>query len=182
MRKPLRPQSKKQKERRMTDLRTVRSGGGYRFHCTSWKNAWDGDTIYLTVDRGQRIYTKDKYRLDGIDAPEIRGADEEERYGREAKAFLLDIIDTNAHTLLVETVKKGKFDYNAILWAAYLETGNALSPLKTEDGYLYYCVNDYLIQRGHAVEYFDGTKTPWEERKRLQDEARAEWLKSETTD
>jgi micrococcal nuclease len=49
----------------------------YQYHATIGR--WvDGDTVYLTIDLGFRVLHIASIRLEGFDAPEVRG-DERER-------------------------------------------------------------------------------------------------------
>lgn len=54
----------------------------------------DGDTFDATVDLGFKIYKSHRFRLDGIDTPEIwRPKDEKElKRGQEAKLFVEKLI------------------------------------------------------------------------------------------
>ena len=51
----------------------------------------DGDTIDIIIDLGFDLTKKERVRLAGIDTPESRTRDlEEKKFGLEAKAFLSD--------------------------------------------------------------------------------------------
>ena len=54
----------------------------------------DGDTFYATVDLGFRIIADQKFRLEGIDTPEIFRPKTNEEYeaGLKAKKFVEDLI------------------------------------------------------------------------------------------
>jgi endonuclease YncB( thermonuclease family) len=128
-----------------------------------YRGLWDGDSLYLDVDRGQNLWTLDeKYRLYGVDCPEIsRCSEEEKTYGLEAKAYVdallkpLDYFQMSTHRS-----GKGKYDYSAEIWI-----------VSSEHGYIY--LPHHLIDVGHAVPYNGGKKLPWETRKAIQDAARA---------
>ena len=103
----------------------------------------DGDTIDVRLDLGFNIYHKGRVRLMGIDTPESRTRDlEEKKFGLLAKEYLKDWIHQHDH-ILVESTEKGKF--GRIL-------GNIWNPDATE------CVNIKIIEDHHAVPYFGLSK------------------------
>lgn len=120
---------------------------------------WDGDTIYLDIDRGERIWTlRQKYRLYGVDTPEIRGAsDEEEHYGHVAKKFVNDLLKDKE---LIVSTHRGKSKYD---WMVEVFVRNDRKELES--------LTSILIDRGYGVPYYGGTKLSWEERKAIQDKA-----------
>jgi micrococcal nuclease len=125
----------------------------YTFKATL-HHVWDGDTIWLIIDRGEGWQSKGKYRLFGVDTPEIRGVTVvEEAYAKAAKMFVEDLLRDK--DLVVSTLKgKSKYDWMVDIWVE----GRLLSSL--------------IIEAGHGVEYGGETKLPWETRKAMQDEAR----------
>ena len=141
-------------------------------------HAWDGDTIWLVMDRGEGWQSKGKYRLYGVDTPEIRGAtDEEEQYAREAKDFLEERLSDR---VLVVSTHRGdsKYDWMAEIWIERDNEQGDKTPmhgtLQTTNGFT--GLADCLITCGHGVPYFGGKKLPWPERKAIQDAARAKLL------
>lgn len=98
---------------------------------------YDGDTCTAQIDLGFGFqFNKQKLRLNGIDAPELRG--DSLILGRASRDFLRDMILEKE--IFVETFKdsKGKYGrYIANIW------------LETEDGFV--CVNDELVKNSHAV-------------------------------
>ena len=130
------------------------------------KPAYDGDSLYLWVDLGFYTWKKMKFRLLGIDTPELRGTEEEKQYGREARDFVIAILKQNEE-LTIDSVKKTKFDYGAHVYISYDENGRTFPFDKPVS------LADYLIEQGHGVSYDGGTKQTWEERKAIQDEVRA---------
>ena len=97
----------------------------------------DGDTVDLMVDCGFNIHIKERFRLSGINAPEIRIRNKEEKKkGLEAKEFLMTLLHPyNKITIHTEKDKKGKYGrYLAELWV----NGQ--------------CVNKLMVGTGHAVE------------------------------
>ncbi len=109
-------------------------------------SVYDGDTVTLMIDQGMKHFARVKVRLVGINTPEIRTTDlEEKERGYKAKNFLKDLIE--GKTVVVHTVKKGKFGrWLGVLWL-YEEDMTELGQ----------SLNDLMIQEGHAVAY-DGGK------------------------
>ena len=106
----------------------------------------DGDTVDLLIDVGFNIHIKERARLYGIDAPESRTRDlEEKKRGLAAKARLIEILESFGETIVVRTsIDKGKY-------------GRLLAELISEDREQN--ANQMLISEGHATEYFGGKKT-----------------------
>jgi micrococcal nuclease len=109
-------------------------------------SVYDGDTVTLMIDQGMKHFARVKVRLVGINTPEIRTTDlEEKERGYSAKNFLKELI--GGKTVIVHTVKKGKFGrWLGVLWL-YEEDMTELGQ----------SLNDLMIQEGHAVAY-DGGK------------------------
>ena len=104
----------------------------------------DGDTVDIDIDLGFGVWLrKQRIRMYGIDTPESRTRDlEEKKYGLAAKEFLQKW--TGAGELTIKTHKdaKGKF-------------GRILGELWTFDTN----INENMIERYHAVR-------PWTVKKR----------------
>ena len=98
----------------------------------------DGDTVDIDIDLGFGVWLrKQRIRMYGIDTPESRTRDlEEKKYGLAAKEFLKKW--TGAGELRIKTRKdaKGKF-------------GRILGELWTFDTN----INEIMIERHHAVRY-----------------------------
>ncbi len=106
----------------------------------------DGDTVDVTIDCGFNIHIKERVRLSGIDTPECRTRDlEEKARGLAAKNRLIEILESFGNKFVIKTFidKKGKF-------------GRLLGELISEDGKQN--ANQMLIKEGHAVEYLGGKK------------------------
>ena len=103
----------------------------------------DGDTIDIVIDLGFDLSKKERVRLAGIDTPESRTKDlEEKAMGLEAKEFLTRRLeDGMASGLRVKTEKDGK--YGRML--GYLFCGETN-------------INDEMIYRGFAWVYDGGKK------------------------
>ena len=51
----------------------------YNFRVTEINTIVDGDTIYVTIYLGFHLYKKERVSIDGVDAPEKRTRDAEEK-------------------------------------------------------------------------------------------------------
>lgn len=110
----------------------------------------DGDTVDAMIDCGFSTYKKERIRLYGIDTPECRTRDKEEKKrGLAAKARLKEMIKEGKNEFIVETSidKKGK--YGRLLGTLYRD--NDFGKLDT-------CYNSMLLEEGHAEEYLGGKK------------------------
>jgi len=109
-------------------------------------SVYDGDTITVMIDQGMKHFARVKVRMIGINTPEIRTKDlEEKERGYAAKDYLKSRIE--GKTIVINTVKKGKFGrWLGVIWIY-------------EDGMeeLGESLNDEMIRVGHAVSY-DGGK------------------------
>ena len=112
----------------------------------------DGDTLDVTIDLGFHTYIKTRVRMEGMNAPESRTRDlEEKERGLAAKARLQEIIEYNKNHCILRVSGLGK--YGRALATVFV---NNLSPVAKE-GITLVDVNKQLIKEGHAVEY-DGGK------------------------
>ena len=110
----------------------------------------DGDTVDVNIDLGFGIWLKDeRVRIMGIDTPESRTSDKIEKvFGLASKARLKELIpEGTVQTLKTEVDKdgedaKGKF-------------GRILGDFLSEGGRR---VTEILIEEGHAVDYYGGSK------------------------
>ena len=95
----------------------------------------DGDTVDVVIDLGFDLSKKERVRLAGIDTPESRTRDAEEKvFGLEAKAYLTERLE-GSEGLIVKTEKDGK--YGRMLGWFY-------SP-RSEDS-----INTEMVERGYA--------------------------------
>ena len=71
----------------------------------------DGDTVDIDIDLGFSHWIHgERIRLDGIDTPECRTRDDEEKYfGNLAKDYVLEWIERNGPDLRVKTTYKDKY-------------------------------------------------------------------------
>ena len=107
----------------------------------------DGDTVDVDIELGFGIVlTDERVRVMGIDTPESRTSDKvEDLFGELAKARVKELMESDVILITQEDKHgedmKGKF-------------GRILGDFKV-DGKL---VTDILIEEGHAVAYFGGSK------------------------
>jgi micrococcal nuclease len=111
----------------------------------------DGDTVDLVIDLGFDTSRKERFRLYGIDAPEMNTAE-----GKVAKAWLEDAL-MPLEAIYVETIQletKAKRDkYGRFLAVLYGNIGDLRAnlppnPLALES------INAQLIEAGHAKERY----------------------------
>tara|TARA_Y100000296_G_scaffold86323_1_gene125693 strand:- start:4211 stop:4600 length:390 start_codon:yes stop_codon:yes gene_type:complete len=106
----------------------------------------DGDTIDVDLDLGfSVVLKKQRVRLYGINTPESRTRDlEEKRYGLAAKARLRELLE-NADSIVVKTAidKKARGKYGRILGTIFADDTN---------------VNQLLVDEGFAIGYYGGKK------------------------
>lgn len=109
-------------------------------------SVYDGDTITVMIDQGMKHFARVKVRMIGINTPEIRTKDlDEKARGYAAKEYLKSRIE--GKTIVINTVKKGKFGrWLGVIWLY----GEGMEELGES-------LNDEMIRMGHAVAY-DGGK------------------------
>ena len=114
----------------------------------------DGDTIDVIIDLGFKTWKKVRVRMEGINTPESRTRDlEEKKLGLAAKARLQEILKHNNNECVLKVSGVGKF--GRALSTVFVES---LSPLNGDDGVTLIDVNKQLITEGHAVEYNGGKR------------------------
>ena len=114
----------------------------YEYKCKMVK-VIDGDTIDVDIDLGFGVWMqKQRIRLYGIDTPESRTSDlEEKKYGLAAKDFLIKW--TNAGGLTLKTHKDDRGKFGRILGEIWCFDTN---------------VNEKMIEEHHAVRYMGQSK------------------------
>ena len=108
----------------------------------------DGDTVDVDIDLGFGVWLrKERVRIMGIDTPESRTRDKvEKKFGLASKAKLKELLKDGA-ILKTQVSKKGedmKGKFGRILGDFILDDGRK--------------VTEVLIDEGHAVAYFGGSK------------------------
>ena len=110
----------------------------------------DGDTIDVNIDLGFDISVNKRVRFAGINTPESRTRDlEEKKKGLAAKARVQSILDEN-DTFTLESKEIGK--YGRVLGEIYVDT------IDNSDSFTMVSLNKLLITEGHAVEYHGGKR------------------------
>lgn len=120
----------------------------YEYNCTL--TYWvDGDTCDVDIDLGFGVTLKDqRVRLVGINTPETRTKDEEEkRAGQLATAYCKSRIP-EGKKCRIRTHKDGKGKFGRILG----EMLYSMTDEKTKD-VTWHSLNDKLLREGHAVPY-----------------------------
>ena len=122
----------------------------YNFRVTEINRVVDGDTIDVTIDLGFDLYKKERVRIAGVDTPEKRTRDlEEKALGIDAtnwmKEQLEDAINGESELTIRTELKGGMGKYGRLL--GWLYVGDADISL-----------NEAMIIAGYAWSYDGGTK------------------------
>ena len=122
----------------------------YNFRVTEINRVVDGDTIDVTIDLGFDLYKKERVRVAGVDTPEKRTRDlEEKALGIDAtnwlKQKLEDTIDGEYELTIRTELKGGVGKYGRLL--GWLYVGDEQVSL-----------NEQMITEGYAWDYDGGTK------------------------
>ena len=122
----------------------------YNFRVIAINRVLDGDTIDVTIDLGFDLYKKERVRVAGVDTPEKRTRDlEEKELGYDATNWLKEKLEgaisgddeLSVRTELVGGVGK----YGRLLGWLYIGDGDV-------------SLNEQMIKEGYAWEYDGGTK------------------------
>jgi len=101
----------------------------------------DGDTIDVTVDLGFHVQIRERLRLYGINAPEVRGVDRPA--GLAATAWLKEYLTELDNEITIRTIRDRKGKYGRYL-AILVDNRD---PQNSVD------INQLMIKVGHAAEY-----------------------------
>ena len=120
----------------------------YEYSCTV-KRVVDGDTVDVILDLGFDILYKSRVRLFGIDTPESRTRDKDEKArGKMAAAYLEDAIN-NGNTVVIQTkLKDSRGKYGRVLGNVLVDDVN---------------INEQMVDKHLAVKYFGQSKEDVEE-------------------
>jgi|TARA_B100001059_G_scaffold213526_1_gene229465 micrococcal nuclease len=124
----------------------------YEYRCKVVKII-DGDTVDVDIDLGFGVWLKkERIRMFGIDTPESRTRDlEEKKYGNAAKEFITGMLDDEGGIVLkTRKDKEGKY-------------GRILGELWRTTDFADKSINDYMIEKHHAVAYHGQSKESIEE-------------------
>ena len=122
----------------------------YNFRVTEINRVLDGDTIDVTIDLGFDLYKKERVRIAGIDTPEKRTRDlEEKALGIDATNYLKkkleDTIAGDEELTIRTELKGGMGKYGRLLGWLYIGDENV-------------SLNEQMIDEGYAWGYDGGTK------------------------
>tara|TARA_R110000764_G_scaffold134649_1_gene222746 strand:+ start:130 stop:561 length:432 start_codon:yes stop_codon:yes gene_type:complete len=93
----------------------------YEYNCKVTRVV-DGDTVDVTLDLGFSILHKCRVRLYGIDTPESRTRDKDEKArGKLAAKFLKDSIDKGKTVVLQSKLKDSKGKYGRVLGSVIVD-------------------------------------------------------------
>jgi len=106
----------------------------------------DGDTIDASIDLGFDISLEKRIRLAGVDTPESRTADaNEKKYGLEAKEWLKHKVENAGHILIKTELPDSTEKYGRIIGHLFINDQET-------------SLNDQMIVEGYAWTYDGGTK------------------------
>ena len=122
----------------------------YNFRVTKINRVVDGDTIDVTIDLGFELYKKERVRVAGVDTPEKRTRDKEEKaLGIDATNWLKDKLNETIkgdEELIIRTeLKGGVGKYGRLLGWLYVGDSDI-------------SLNEQMITEGYAWSYDGGTK------------------------
>ena len=109
----------------------------------------DGDTVDCDIDLGFGVWLKNQLiRLYGIDAPETRTKDlEEKKAGQDAKLRLIAMM---SNKFLLTTVKDKKGKYGRILGIINVPVKKKLDKDGKKTKHIFVDINKKLVEEGHA--------------------------------
>ena len=122
----------------------------YNFRVTEINRVVDGDTIDVTIDLGFDLFKKERVRVAGVDTPEKRTRNlEEKELGIHAtnwlKKQLEDAIAGDEELIIRTELKGGVGKYGRLLGWLYIGDNNI-------------SINEQMIAEGYAWSYDGGTK------------------------
>ena len=122
----------------------------YNFRVVEINRVLDGDTIDVTIDLGFDLFKKERVRVAGVDTPEKRTRDlEEKALGIDARNWLKEKLEgalAGDDDLVIRTeLVGGVGKYGRLLGWLYLGDGDV-------------SLNEQMIEEGYAWAYDGGTK------------------------
>ena len=122
----------------------------YNFRVIKINRVVDGDTIDVTIDLGFDLYKKERVRVAGVDTPEKRTRDKEEKaLGLDATKWLKEKLEgavAGDDDLVIRTeLVGGVGKYGRLLGWLYIGTADV-------------SLNEQMIEEGYAWAYDGGTK------------------------
>tara|TARA_Y100001973_G_C5174608_1_gene321097 strand:+ start:362 stop:778 length:417 start_codon:yes stop_codon:yes gene_type:complete len=114
----------------------------YEYSCVV-NRVVDGDTVDVTIDLGFKIFHKARVRMYGIDTPESRTRDlDEKQRGILSKSFLQDAL-VQSNKIIIKTQKDAKGKFGRILGELYVNDIN---------------INQLMVDKYLAVAYTGQSK------------------------
>ena len=122
----------------------------YNFRVISIDKVVDGDTIDVTIDLGFDLYKKERVRVAGVDTPEKRTRNlEEKALGLDATAWIKNklegAVDGDDDLIIRTELDGGVGKYGRLLGWLYIGDADV-------------SLNEQMIDEGYAWEYDGGTK------------------------
>ena len=122
----------------------------YNFRCLKINRVVDGDTIDVTIDLGFDLYKKERVRVAGVDTPEKRTRNlEEKELGIDATYWLQEKLEgavAGDDDLIIRTeLDGGVGKYGRLLGWLYVGDSDV-------------SLNEQMIDEGYAWSYDGGTK------------------------
>ena len=122
----------------------------YNFRVIEINRVVDGDTIDVTIDLGFDLYKKERVRIAGVDTPEKRTRDlDEKELGIDATNWMKEKLDgaiSGDDDLIIRTeLVGGMGKYGRLLGWLYIGDGET-------------SLNEQMIEEGYAWAYDGGTK------------------------
>ena len=134
-----------------------RSNTMYTYRVSQVVKVVDGDTIDVIIDLGFGIMKKERVRLAGIDTPEKRTRNPEEKvFGLAATDWIitkLNYLKNNDNILIIKTEKEGKFGRMLGWLYENKKEDDLVTSLKGVVS-----INMQMIEEGYAWKYDGGTK------------------------
>tara|TARA_B100000131_G_scaffold8489_1_gene8918 strand:+ start:1463 stop:1927 length:465 start_codon:yes stop_codon:yes gene_type:complete len=122
----------------------------YNFRVTEINKVLDGDTIDVTIDLGFDLYKKERVRVAGVDTPEKRTRDlEEKALGIDATNWLKEKLEDTING-------DGELSVRTELVGGVGKYGRLLGWLYIDDSEV--SLNELMITEGYAWPYDGGTK------------------------
>jgi micrococcal nuclease len=117
------------------------------------KKVIDGDTFDIIIDLGFDTFKKGRVRLYGVNTPESRTSNlEEKKQGLAAKEFTDQWLNRSNNKVKIETIINKNEKYGRVLAMIWNESGD--------------CLNKDIIVSGLAREYFGVGDKTWTEFKK----------------
>ena len=122
----------------------------YNFRVIEINRVVDGDTIDVTIDLGFDLYKKERVRIAGVDTPEKRNRElDEKELGIDATNWMKEKLDgaiSGDDDLIIRTeLVGGMGKYGRLLGWLYIGDGET-------------SLNEQMIEEGYAWAYDGGTK------------------------